>query len=89
MGPMQTVVSCGLKRLADGCLGKRVPLSTYKLHFGNFGGLPVKLAYLMMRAPLTVVARSGMSIWLVKHHHRGRAGPRLGAHGRCFAPAGC
>lgn len=77
MGPMQTVVSCGLKRLADGCLGKRVPLSTYKLQFGNFGGLPVKLAYLMMGAPLSVVAGSAMPIWLVKRHLPGRAGPRL------------
>ena len=63
--------------LADGDLGKQLAASTYKLHFGNFGGLPVKLAYMLMGAALTVVAGTGMSIWLVKRRQRGRASPRL------------
>ncbi|MHA3840313.1 PepSY-associated TM helix domain-containing protein [Sphingomonas aestuarii] len=63
--------------LADGDIGKQLAASTYKLHFGNFGGLPVKLAYILMGAALTVVAGTGMSIWLVKRRQRGRASPRL------------
>ncbi|VXC71848.1 PepSY-associated TM helix domain-containing protein [Sphingomonas sp. AX6] len=63
--------------LADGEIGKQAASSTYKLHFGSFGGLPVKLAYILMGAALTVVAGTGMSIWLVKRRQRGRASPRL------------
>ncbi len=65
--------------LADGEIGKQLAASTYKLHFGSFGGLPVKLAYVLMGAALTAVAGTGMSIWLVKRRQRGRASPRLEA----------
>lgn len=65
--------------MSDGALGKQLAASVYKLHFGSFGGLPVKLAYILLGLAMTVVSATGMSIWLLKRRRRGRASPRLEA----------
>ncbi|MFC0203846.1 PepSY-associated TM helix domain-containing protein [Novosphingobium soli] len=63
--------------LADGELGQQAAASTYKLHFGNFGGLPVKLAYFVLGAALTAICATGTYIWLGKRRRRGHDEPRL------------
>ena len=50
----------------DGGIGKKVLYSVYRLHFGNFSGYWVKLAYLVLGLSLTVVAASGVNVWLAK-----------------------
>ncbi|WP_315760675.1 PepSY-associated TM helix domain-containing protein [Sphingomonas sp. Y38-1Y] len=65
--------------LSNGPIGKQFAASTYDLHFGSFGGLPVRLIYVLLGAAVTIICGTGMSIWLVKRRQRGRASPRLEA----------
>jgi uncharacterized iron-regulated membrane protein len=65
--------------LSDGQIGQQLAASTYNLHFGNFGGLPVKLAYFLFGLAVTVVGATGTSIWLGKRARRGHDEPRLRA----------
>ncbi len=65
--------------LADGELGQQAAASTYKLHFGTYGGLPVKLAYLVFGLALTVLSATGVYIWLGKRERRGIRQPRIRA----------
>lgn len=69
----------GTTGLADGRLGQQAAASVYKLHFGNFGGLPVELAYVALGLAVTVIAGTGMSLWLQKRSRRGLASVRLEA----------
>ena len=63
--------------LSDGAIGQQAAASTYNLHFGNYGGLPVKIAYVLFGLALCVVIATGVSIWLGKRERRGFAQPRL------------
>lgn len=69
----------GTVGLADGDIGQQAAASAYNLHFGNFGGLPVKLAYLFFGLILTVICATGCYIWLGKRQRRGVEEPRLRA----------
>jgi uncharacterized iron-regulated membrane protein len=69
----------GTAGLADGDIGRQAAASNYKLHFGNFGGLPVKIAYLVFGAALSVVCATGMFIWLAKRRRKGHVEPALHA----------
>ncbi|WP_417621511.1 PepSY-associated TM helix domain-containing protein [Parasphingorhabdus sp.] len=57
--------------LADGELGQQAAASIYQLHFGTFGGLPVKFAYFLFGAALTAICATGTYIWLGKRRRRG------------------
>lgn len=57
--------------LSDGALGKQIIASVYPLHFGSFGGLPVKLVYGVLGILSCVVVASGINIWLIKRRQRG------------------
>lgn len=65
--------------MSDGRLGQQAAGSTYKLHFGSFGGLSVKLAYILFGLALTVISATGTWLWLSKRRQRGRPAPRLEA----------
>lgn len=65
--------------LSDGHVGQQMAASTYNLHFGNFGGLPVKIAWFVFGLAVTVVSGTGVSIWLGKRERRGYDHPRLSA----------
>lgn len=67
----------GTAGLADGDLGKQAAASNYALHFGNYGGLPVKLLYFVFGLALTAVCATGTFIWLGKRRRRGIDEPRL------------
>ncbi len=55
---------------SDGAPGRQAIFSVYRLHFGHFGGIGVKLLYLVLGLALTVIAVSGINIWLAKRKHR-------------------
>ncbi|MFY7837414.1 MAG: PepSY-associated TM helix domain-containing protein [Novosphingobium sp.] len=65
--------------LADGKLGQQAAASAYQMHFGSFGGLPVKLAYFILGAALTAICATGTYIWLGKRRRRGIDEPILRA----------
>jgi uncharacterized iron-regulated membrane protein len=69
----------GTAGLSDGDIGQQAAASNYSLHFGNFGGLPVKIAYFLFGLALTVVSATGVYIWLGKRSRRGIEEPRLRA----------
>jgi uncharacterized iron-regulated membrane protein len=69
----------GIAGLSGGSLGQQAAASNYRLHFGNFGGLPVKLAYILLGLVLTAICATGTYIWLGKRERRGIAQPRLRA----------
>ncbi len=62
----------GTTGLSDGTVGQQFAASIYKLHFGNYGGLPVKLAYIVFGIALSVVVSTGTFIWLDKQARKGR-----------------
>jgi len=69
----------GTAGLADGAAGQQTAASIYNLHFGNFGGLQVKLAYFAGGLAVSVIAATGTFIWLGKRRRRGMHEPRLRA----------
>ncbi len=81
----------GTAGLSDGALGQQAAASTYNLHFGNYGGLTVKLLYILFGLALTVICATGIYIWLGKRRRRGLDEPRLAAMWSALvwgAPAG-
>jgi len=69
----------GAVGLSDGALGQQFAASTYNLHFGNYGGLAVEIAYMLGGLALCVVTATGTTLWLGRRHRRGLGGRRLGA----------
>jgi uncharacterized iron-regulated membrane protein len=61
--------------LSDGAVGQQVVASLYPLHFGSFGGLPVKILYGLLGLAACVVVASGLNIWLLKRRQAGRPVP--------------
>lgn len=56
--------------LSDGAWGRQVLYSVYRLHFGHFGHFSIKLLYFVLGMALTVIAASGINIWLAKRGGR-------------------
>lgn len=67
----------GSHNLSDGPAGRQIAASVYSLHFGDFGGWPVKLIYALLGLGLTVMIAAGMDIWLIKSAGKGRPRPAL------------
>jgi hypothetical protein len=68
--------------LTNGPWGQQFAASTYNLHFGNFGGLPVEIAYMLFGLALCVITSTGTTLWLGKRRRRGMGSDRLEA---CWA----
>lgn len=62
----------GAPFLSDGEPGRQALYSAYRLHFGHFGGLGVKLVYVLLGLSLTVVAATGINVWLARRRGRDR-----------------
>ncbi len=62
----------GTAGMADGTVGQQLAASTYNLHFGNYGGLPVKIAYMLFGLAMSVVVATGTFIWFDKRERRGQ-----------------
>lgn len=67
----------GRGRYASGPVGLQLYSGAAQVHFGGFGGLPVRVAYGVLGLGLTWVSASGTSIWLARRRDRGRPAPRL------------
>src|SRR5262249_22984329 len=67
----------GRGRFVTGPLGMQAYSGAAQLHFGFFGGLPVRLAYVALGAALTFVSASGVTIWLARRADQGRPCPRF------------
>ena len=55
---------------SDGAVGRQVIYSSYRIHFGNFGGVPVKILYSVLGLALTVISVTGINIWLARRKTR-------------------
>jgi uncharacterized iron-regulated membrane protein len=69
----------GTAGISDGPAGQQMAASNYNLHFGNFGGIPVKIAYFILGMALTAICATGTYIWLGKRERRGIQEPRIRA----------
>ena len=56
----------GVLGMASGEIGRQVFASVYPVHFGTFGGLPVRLLYFLFGIGLSVVCAGGVDIWLTR-----------------------
>lgn len=62
---------------ADGYIGQQVADSVYKVHFGAFGGMPVKLAFIGFGISLLYIIAAGMKIYFIKRRTKGQASVKL------------
>jgi uncharacterized iron-regulated membrane protein len=60
---------------ANGTVGNAILQAISTLHFGWFGGWPVKIAYILLGIGITVVTASGVAIWLARRRDKGRPAP--------------
>ena len=60
----------GRSDYSDGPIGRQVIYSSYRIHFGNFGGVPVKILYGLLGLSLTVISVTGINIWLARRKTR-------------------
>lgn len=67
----------GRGRFASGPSGLQVYSAAAQLHFGFFGGLPVRIAYGLLGAALTYVSATGLTIYFARRRDRGRPAQRL------------
>ena len=51
--------------------------SVYNIHFGNWGGLPVKVAYSIFGIVLSIIIASGLRIYFARRRQKGIAIPKL------------
>ena len=63
--------------ISNGTPGQQITGSVYNVHFGNWGGIPVKLAYLLSGVSLCTIVASGLSIYFSRREANGRPAPRL------------
>ena len=64
---------------SDGELGRQMAYSVYRLHFGDFGGVAMKLAYFVLGVILCMIIASGLNIYFLKRAEQGKPQPRLAA----------
>lgn len=62
---------------ADGEIGRQIYASMFRVHAGAFGGMAVKLVYVLLGLGLSVLCTTGVDIWLAKSAERGRPYPRI------------
>lgn len=67
----------GQTGLENGEFGQQAMASVYNLHFGNWGGAPIKLVYVALGLALCVVCVSGVQLWLYKRARKKGPQPRL------------
>ncbi|MDX2205844.1 MAG: PepSY-associated TM helix domain-containing protein [Hyphomicrobiaceae bacterium] len=58
-----------------GSIGRQILAALAPLHFGWFGGSPVKIVYGLLGLALTVITHSGVVIWLARRRDAGRPAP--------------
>ncbi|TNE62564.1 MAG: PepSY domain-containing protein [Alphaproteobacteria bacterium] len=61
----------------DGTAGMRIYGMLAPLHFGTYGGLALKLVYMVLGAGLTIIVATGINIWLARKRTQGYAVPHF------------
>ena len=64
--------------LETGGVGQQILGVLQPLHFGWFGGFPVKIAYGVLGLALAVITHTGVTIWLARRRDKGTADAALG-----------
>ncbi len=54
------------QHLSDGSAGRQVAYSSYRLHFGHFGGLMTQVLYFFMGMAMAVITVTGVNMWFSK-----------------------
>jgi uncharacterized iron-regulated membrane protein len=62
---------------SDGEVGRQVYGSMFRIHAGAFGGMAIKLVYVLLGLGLSLLCTTGVDIWLVKSAAKGRPYPRI------------
>lgn len=62
--------------LETGSFGQQILGAIQPLHFGWFGGLPIKIIYGLLGLALTIVTHTGVTIWLARRRDKGRPAER-------------
>lgn len=62
--------------LETGGVGQQILGVLQPLHFGWFGGMPIKLAYGILGLALSIITYTGVTIWLARRRDKGRPAPR-------------
>ncbi|NJS13764.1 MAG: PepSY domain-containing protein [Sphingopyxis sp.] len=62
----------GVAGYADGPFHKQLQSAMFQLHFGSFGGPPVRLLYGMLGIGLCWLIATGMRIWFLRQQARGQ-----------------
>ena len=65
--------------ISDGTIGQQIIGSVYNIHFGNWGGLPVKLAYGVFGFVLSIIIVSGLRMYFLRRRQKGNPAPKLEA----------
>jgi uncharacterized iron-regulated membrane protein len=60
----------------DGTVGMRIYGMITPLHYGTYGGLALKLIYVILGGSLTTLVASGLTVWLGRRREQGHAAPR-------------
>tara|TARA_X000000950_G_scaffold53718_1_gene63945 strand:- start:138318 stop:139823 length:1506 start_codon:yes stop_codon:yes gene_type:complete len=61
----------------DGPAGQQIFNSVYRLHFGDFGGTAMKIAYIVLGTLLCIMVATGLNIYFLKRAEKGRPQPKL------------
>lgn len=65
----------GARGFADGAAGAQLIAALGPLHFGWFGGWPVKAAYVLLGLGLTAIVSTGVTIWIARRKDKGKPVP--------------
>lgn len=65
----------GITGMEQGTIGQQILGVLQPLHFGWFGGMPVKILYGILGLALTIVTHTGVTIWLARRRDKGRPVP--------------
>lgn len=60
-------------------VGARIFGTVQPLHYGTFGGYPIKLLYFVLALALTYITSTGMMIWFKRKMQQGQAKPKTEA----------
>jgi len=63
--------------ISDGTTSQQIIGAGYNVHFGNWGGVPVKLAYGLFGLALCFIVATGLRIYFVRRREKGNPAPRL------------
>ena len=61
----------------DGNAGARIFGMITPLHYGTYGGVALKIIYLLLGSGLTLIVATGGNIWVARRREQGRPVPRL------------